>query len=539
MAQSGCATFLQWALPRLGLTWPGFRRVHHQVCKRIGRRLQALRLPDPAAYRVYLETHPEEWAILDSYCRISVSRLVRDCLVFMELGRVVIPALVAAAHRRGEHRLRCWSAGCASGEEPYSLSILWRTELAPRFPTTSFTVLATDVDARLLEWARAARYRRSSLREVPPAWLEAAFERRGHLRMLRPAFREGVEFVAQDIRRDMPPGPFDLILCRNLVFTYFDAPSQRRTLARMLAVLRPEGALVIALRERLPGGATGLEPWRSTLGVYRKSAEPQLDLELAARTTAAPRDAGPWSAGRRAGILLWGGSARPAFGGGEVTAPIEIYLAGRATRTFRDQVIPVDELAVEGSRAWLRRNLHALDPERHVTLHPLVRPCSADLVDVFLRQLWGKPGEDVKVLGIRRGARIDLTVAAALIGRFVSTLADHVEKRERVRTLALDAAHHTYAGDVHVAVNTADVAAEGRIYLTVTGTSGEAGDDGQAGRGNRANGLITPYRPMTLEAAAGKNPATHVGKLYRLPRAASPWPSSPSVRASWPRNVCW
>jgi len=186
-----------------------------------------------------------------------------------------------------------------------------------------------------------------------------------------------------------------------------------------------------------------------------------------------------------------------------------------------------------------------------------VRPGSADLVDLFLRQLresnplandtsvgvgyaplsdlervvaavaarlnarditatFPEIGEDVKVLGIRRGARIDLTVACAFIGRFVSSLADYLEKRERVQSLALEAAQRVYAGEVGVAVNTADVATEGRVYLTVTGTSAEAGDDGQAGRGNRANGLITPYRPMTIEGAAGKNPVAHVGKLYQI-----------------------
>lgn len=261
--------------------------------------------------------------------------------------------------------------------------------------------------------------------------------------------------------------------------------------------------------------------------------------------------------------LLWAGSARPAFGGGEVTAPMEIYLAGRATRAFQGRAIPVEDLAVEGSRAWLRGHLHALDPERHVRIHPLVRPGSADLVDLFLRQqreglplandtsvgvgyaplsdlervvtavearLNGRDvkaacpelGEDVKVLGVRRGTRLRLTVACAFIGRFVSTLTDYLEKKARMRGIALDAARAACAGDVDVAVNTADVAAGGgegdggQVYLTVTGTSAEAGDDGQAGRGNRANGLITPHRPMTLEAAAGKNPVAHVGKLYQI-----------------------
>jgi S-adenosylmethionine synthetase len=255
--------------------------------------------------------------------------------------------------------------------------------------------------------------------------------------------------------------------------------------------------------------------------------------------------------------LLWGGTARPEFGGGEVTEPVEIYLAGRATRLFGDRTIPVDELAVEGSRAWFRRHLHALDPERHVVIHPLVRPGSGELVDLFLRQqreevplandtsvgvgyaplsalervvtavearlnapetkaVRPELGEDVKVLGVRRGTRMHLTVACALVGQFVSSLPDYLEKRADVRRMALEAARGAGAGEVEVAVNTADHPETDRVYLTVTGTSAEAGDDGQAGRGNRANGLITPYRPMTLEAAAGKNPVNHVGKLYQI-----------------------
>lgn len=277
MRSSACVEFLQWALPRLGLAWPGFRRVHRQVCKRIGRRLAALRLPDPRRYRAYLESHPEEWAVLDSFCRISVSRLVRDRTVFDRLAGEIVPELAAAAVARGARELRSWSAGCASGEEPYSLSILWRLALASRFPTLSLRVVATDVDAELLERARLARYRRSSLREVPPAWIEAAFTRSGEFIVLAPEFRTGVAFLAQDVREAVPDGPFDLILCRNLVFTYFDAPLQRRTLERMLGVLRPSGAFVIGLKERLPEGVAGeaVGAWVAELGIYRRPAGPQ------------------------------------------------------------------------------------------------------------------------------------------------------------------------------------------------------------------------------------------------------------------------
>lgn len=255
--------------------------------------------------------------------------------------------------------------------------------------------------------------------------------------------------------------------------------------------------------------------------------------------------------------LLWGGSARPAFGGGRILSPIEIYLAGRATGEFRGVEVPVTTLAVEGSRAWLARNLRMLDPERDVRIHCLVRPSSAGLVDLFLRQRRGdvplandtsvgvgyapltvlerlvaaveghlnspqvkrespEIGEDVKVLGIRRGRTVGLTVACALVDRFVANLDDYLTKKEGVRAQVVAAARDLGLSEIGIAVNTADRVAEGAIYLTVTGTSAEAGDDGQAGRGNRANGLITPYRPMTLEAAAGKNPVSHVGKLYQV-----------------------
>lgn len=255
--------------------------------------------------------------------------------------------------------------------------------------------------------------------------------------------------------------------------------------------------------------------------------------------------------------LLWGGAARPAFGGGQVLAPIEIYLAGRATEQFRGVKIPVARLADEGSRAWLAKNLRMLDPQQHVRIHCLVRPSSSDLVDLFLRQRGGEVplsndtsvgvgyapasmlerlvgavearlnsgqvkdespeiGEDVKVLGLRRGPAISLTVACALVDRHVASLDDYLEEKEGVRARVAEVGRDLGLGDVAVAVNTADRAAEGAIHLTVTGTSAEAGDDGQAGRGNRANGLITPYRPMTLEAAPGKNPVSHVGKLYQI-----------------------
>lgn len=251
--------------------------------------------------------------------------------------------------------------------------------------------------------------------------------------------------------------------------------------------------------------------------------------------------------------LLCGGAARPAFGGGQVIEPIEIYLAGRATASFEGVAIPVDEIAVEESRRWLGENLRHLDPARHVRIHPRIRPTSPDLAALFLRRRGaGAPlandtslgvgfapldelesavlaverklnsrevraaqpeiGEDIKVMGVRSGREISLTLACAIVGRHVSDMDDYRRKKARIRQIAASAA----GAGAEVALNTADGDGADSVYLTVTGLSAEAGDDGQVGRGNRVNGLITPYRPMSLEAAAGKNPVTHVGKLYNL-----------------------
>jgi S-adenosylmethionine synthetase len=125
-------------------------------------------------------------------------------------------------------------------------------------------------------------------------------------------------------------------------------------------------------------------------------------------------------------------------------------------------------------------------------------------------------GDDIKVLGLRSGERFEITVACAFVGRHVRDLADYLAQKARVRSLASTAAAEACAGEVDLVVNAADSDTADGVYLTVTGLSAEAGDDGQVGRGNRVNGLITPYRPMSLEAAAGKNPVSHTGKLYNL-----------------------
>ncbi|MCX7597144.1 MAG: hypothetical protein N2235_26030, partial [Fischerella sp.] len=178
MQDSECINFLQYALPQLHLRWSGFRKVRSQVCKRIRRRLRELGLSDVFAYQSYLATHPAEWSVLDAYCRITISRFYRDRRVFDRLRQKVLPELAQLAISRGDSKLRCWSAGCASGEEVYTLKIIWNLYLLPQFPDLPLEIIATDADAHLLQRAKIGCYASGSLKELPPELLTMAFSQR-------------------------------------------------------------------------------------------------------------------------------------------------------------------------------------------------------------------------------------------------------------------------------------------------------------------------------------------------------------------------
>ena len=262
--------FLQWALPRMRMRWAGFRKVRRQICKRIGRRLRQLNVDGVPAYRRYLECHPEEWTTLDGMCRITISRFYRDRLTFDCLCWIVLPELASLVRQRGESELRVWSAGCAAGEEPYTLCILWEMDLRTRLPGLYLQIVATEADETLLRRAWRGLYPASSLKDLPRQWALAAFEASDDRWHLHPRFRRGIEFRRQDIRDTCPEGPFHLILCRNLTFTYFETSLQSEILHRLAKCLVARGALVIGARETLPEGGQGFAGWVSRLGVYRR-----------------------------------------------------------------------------------------------------------------------------------------------------------------------------------------------------------------------------------------------------------------------------
>jgi chemotaxis protein methyltransferase CheR len=268
MGDADCVAFLQESLPRLGLRWQGFRKVHGQVCKRLRRRMKQLGIEGFAAYRKRLETHPEEWTVLDGLTHITISRFFRDKSIFEALERRVLPDIAARA-RSEKREARFWSAGCASGEEPYTLKILWDLAVAPAFPGVECSVIATDVDETVLRRARKACYSRGSLRELPEALLRQGLEQSGSLFCVRQHHREGVNFLLQDLRSKAPDGRFDLILCRNVAFTYFEPSLQAEALDRILRRLAQPGYLAIGAQEKLPHEISGLMSLSGVPEIFR------------------------------------------------------------------------------------------------------------------------------------------------------------------------------------------------------------------------------------------------------------------------------
>jgi chemotaxis protein methyltransferase CheR len=271
MSDVDCVAFLQWALPRLDMRWRGFRKVRGQVCKRVKRRMRQLGLDEFSAYRERLEAEPQEWRVLDGLCHITISRFFRDRGVFETVRRLLLPAIARNAERDGREA-RCWSAGCASGEEPYTVKILWDLDIACSFPGVPLSIVATDVDEIMLERASQGCFEPGSLHELPPHFVTEAFDRIGDRFSVRPQHREGIRFLLQDLRSEMPFGLFDLVLCRNTAFTYFSLSLQKEVFRQILERLRPGGYLAIGKHEFLPEDLPQLVPIDGTQQIFQFSS---------------------------------------------------------------------------------------------------------------------------------------------------------------------------------------------------------------------------------------------------------------------------
>lgn len=249
------------------------------------------------------------------------------------------------------------------------------------------------------------------------------------------------------------------------------------------------------------------------------------------------------------------GESQPAFGGGKILKPIFVLLDGRATKEFNGERIPAEPIALQAAKDYMRTILPELNFDRDVIMDCRLGTGSTDLRDVFkpeegtiprandtsfgvsfapfseietcireissyidntLRPKYPAYGQDIKIMGLRQGNSVNLTICCAMVDRYISSLSEYIDYRSRLQDEAAAIAKKYTGRSVKVSVNTADCDHECSLFLTVTGTSAEMGDDGSVGRGNRANGLITPHRPMSMEATSGKNPINHIGKIYNL-----------------------
>jgi len=265
--------FLQWALPELGYSWQGFRKPRGQVLKRIQNRMHELGLSSGFdEYRYYLENHPQEWNRLDSFCYVTISKFFRDRKlwdflqeeVFQELFRDDEPA-----------PLRIWSAGCCNGEEPYTIGILIEELPEDVKSARQVSILASDRYSEILKRAKQGRYPSSALKELTNKELENYFdkiENGNEDYQIRKEPSRYVEFEVRDIRKSLPDGTFQLVFCRNLVFTYFRKDQRKQFLEKLKPKIKPGGYLVTGSNEQLPDN-DWLKKTVNTHPVFQKTGD--------------------------------------------------------------------------------------------------------------------------------------------------------------------------------------------------------------------------------------------------------------------------
>ena len=256
--------------------------------------------------------------------------------------------------------------------------------------------------------------------------------------------------------------------------------------------------------------------------------------------------------------LLAAGKIEKNFGSGRILKPMELTIGDRATFRAAGRKIPVADIAIYSAKKWIRDNMRFIDPDKHLTYRLVLSQGSAELTDIFSRpgkvraandtsaavgyyplsptenavlklerllnsQKFKKKhpetGEDIKVMGLRNRNRLEVTVAMPLLASYIKSEEDYFEKKivihkEMGEMLSV---FHEFK-EIKIHFNTLDERGRGLggIYLSLLGTSAEDADSGQVGRGNRVNGLISVNRPLGTEAAAGKNPVSHVGKIYNF-----------------------
>lgn len=226
--------------------WAGYRKVRKGVKKRISRRMRIMGCTDCSTYLQLMESQPRERVLCEACLRVTISRFFRDRMLWQCLEERVLPDLLI----RFPTGLKAWSAGCAGGEEPYSLAILWATMAT----TARLAILASDADPACLQRARRGRYGAGSLREVPEPVKNAYFtaQRPKNHFLIDPGLTRSIDWLQHDLVEPPPPGPFHLIFLRNNLLTYYQGRLLSKAFAGIVAELAPGGYLAVGSHERLP-----------------------------------------------------------------------------------------------------------------------------------------------------------------------------------------------------------------------------------------------------------------------------------------------
>ncbi len=253
-------------LEYLDLSWEGYRRVRKGVKKRLARRLQALGINRVEDYLAALDSDSELKADCRLLLTVSISRLFRDRDLWRLMEEDVLPRLA------GRETIRAWSAGCACGEEAYSLRIVYETWQSRRTSAPPLELLATDLNPAYLEQARAGVYQRSSLKDVPEELRATYFEKAPGRERYRVAenLKRGVVFRRHDLLSGLSPGVFDLILMRNSVLTYSTNGRKAIALRTVAESLTDGGFLVIGSTEMLPPGRPDLRPFGGRSDIFQR-----------------------------------------------------------------------------------------------------------------------------------------------------------------------------------------------------------------------------------------------------------------------------
>jgi chemotaxis methyl-accepting protein methylase len=243
----GFDEFIKEAAPLLDLQWRRFKR--GGIKRKVERRITELGLSNFEDYLLKIKRDPEEKSCLSQILTVTITRFFRDKEVFDILENSIIPAILK--NKKGKDEFKIWSVGCANGEEPYSLSILWREKFEKIWSQIDLSILATDINEDLLGRAREGRYKKSSLKEVPEEILRRFFKIENGFYILDRSIRESVEFKKHDIIHEELFSGMDIIFCRNLAFTYFSKECQMNVLKKIARSLNEGGYLIIGKDESL------------------------------------------------------------------------------------------------------------------------------------------------------------------------------------------------------------------------------------------------------------------------------------------------